>query len=246
MQQYFVNTSIEENEKIYFDSEQSHHIKKVLRMKEGTVVRVVGTSNTVGLAEIGYDGQTCYGEVIEVLACDSESKVKMTLCMGLIKKDKWDFCIQKACECGATTIVPFVSSRSVVKVSEEKSDKKLLRWNKIALEACEQSKRSVATQVSEVVSFKELMSLDADLKIIAYEDADVLGANLAHVLKEHPTCSSMLIAIGPEGGFERTEIDYAVDHGFVCVSLGKRILRAETAAMSALTMVSYHYDMLEG
>lgn len=242
MQQYFIETEI--TDCITFNEEQSHHIKNVMRMKEGSIVKVVDDNENAALVSIFYENKTVVGKLKEKCTMTTENKVNMILGMSLIKKEKWDFCIQKACECGAYEIHPFVSSRSIVKISDEKNDKKLVRWNKIASEACEQSKRNHCCEVKSVCEYKEILNTEADLKLIAYENADRIASNIANVFIEHPHVQSILILIGPEGGFSEEEVHQAIQKGFKCVSLGNRILRAETAAITSLNMMNYHYELL--
>lgn len=242
MQQYFVQGKLNIDERFVFNKEQAHHIKNVLRMKQGSQVRVVDTCEQPYLTAIEFADDQVAGLVLEVLPLNA-SRVKTTLIMGLIKGDKWDYLLQKACECGAYEIQPMISSRCVVKAKEEKADKKLMRWNKIALEACEQCKRAHQTPVLASADFDQVLGVHADLKLIAYEDADLKACNLAAVFKEHPDISSIAVMIGPEGGFSLDEVAKAEAFGFVRVSLGTAIFRAETAALFALNAISYHYDL---
>lgn len=245
MQQYFIKGICKINECFVFDDEQAHHIKNVLRMKNGSQVRVVDEDENAYSAEIILDAHGVSGLVCEKLM-PTESSIKTSLIMGLIKGDKWDYLIQKACECGAYEILPMVSSRCVVKAKEEKADKKLARWNKIAIEACEQCKRTHRTQVLSAIDFKSSLQCDADLKLIAYEDADLKACNLAEVFNAHASIHSIAVMIGPEGGFSIDEVEQAEAVGFIRVSLGASIFRAETAALFALNAISYHYDICGG
>ena len=245
MQQYFIKGKYEINERFAFDEEQAHHIKNVLRMKNGSQVRIVDENERAFLVEVHIDAMGVSGVVCEQLTAN-ESSVKTSLIMGLIKGDKWDYLLQKACECGAYEIFPMVSSRCVVKAKEEKAEKKLVRWNKIASEACEQCKRTHRTQVLPVSDFKQLLDCRADLKLIAYEDADLKACNLADVFNAHAAIQSIAVMIGPEGGFSIDEVETAEAAGFIRVSLGSSIFRAETAALFALNAISYHYDIYGG
>lgn len=243
MQQYFVKDSLKMNEMFVFNAEQTHHIKNVLRMKSGSLVRVVDDEEQPYLVEISIYEDQVHGRIIERLN-QSGSRIKTTLIMGLIKGDKWDYLLQKACECGVYEIQPMHSSRCVVKAKEEKADKKLVRWNKIALEACEQCKRTHQAQVLPSADFNELLSMQADLKLIAYEDADLKSCNLADVFKANKAVQSIAVMIGPEGGFSLEEVQKAEANGFIRVSLGSLIFRAETAALFALSAITYHYDLM--
>lgn len=242
MQQYFIESKL--SEKILFNEEQSHHIAHVMRMKEGEIVKVVDCEEQAAYAAIHYEGKKAVGLLQEHLPDDHHKQIDISLAMALVKKEKWELCIQKSAECGAYDILPFISSRSVVKISEEKNDKKLARWQKIALEACEQSKQNHRCLVHPICSFSQVLEKEADLKCIAYENADTTADSLGKVLCQHLHIRSVLVMIGPEGGFSGEEIAEAKAHGFICVSLGKRILRAETAAISAVSMLTYHYELL--
>ncbi|MEG0177464.1 16S rRNA (uracil(1498)-N(3))-methyltransferase [Anaerorhabdus sp.] len=234
MQQYFVQGEITVNSTFEFDKEQSHHIQDVLRMKEGTIVRLVNQQQDAGFAKIQYQNKQVMGTVYEVDPNNTEMKCKVTLCVGLIKKEKWDYLLQKCTELGVSCIVPFESSRTVVKAKDEKVSKKLERWNKIVQEASEQSKRNGIVTIVEPISFKDIKKYKQTLNCVAYEDAKYTGEKLRDLLKE---TSSVTLVIGPEGGFDQNEIDSLVKDGFHCISLGKRILRAETAATYALSAI---------
>ena len=245
MQQYFLDQSVQCHETVEMNEEQAHHIRHVLRMKENTRIRIVDENQCVYFAHVLYENEKTLAYIEEAFDAKSESSIQIRFLMGLIKQEKWDYCIQKCCEAGVNEIIPFVSKRSVVKIKEDKNDNKLKRWNKIALEACEQSKRSHCVTVAPAMSLKEALNLEADLKLIAYECADVKGMNLASVLRKNPHIQSVLICVGCEGGFDPSEVEEAIQKGFICVSLGPRILRAETAAVSMINYLTYHYDMLE-
>ncbi len=239
MQQYFLHN--QSNGDTYrFDAEQTHHIKKVLRMKEGSIVKIVDASYNPFLASIYEENGVLFAKVVEALQKE-DKPLEVQLVQGLIKKDKWDFMIQKCCELGVDTIIPMQSSRSIVKV-EKDDHKKLQRYNKIALESCEQSKRDTLAQVLPTIAFKEIKNYKKQLNIIAYEDHHVSSKPLKEVLLAHPHIQSICIVIGSEGGFATHEVEQLIQEGFICVSLGKRILRAETAAMSVVNICNYHYE----
>lgn len=227
MQQYFILEEITQGNEIHFNNEQAHHIRDVLRMKENSIVRVVNEKHQAAFASIFYDGKNIKATIDEIDANNNEMRCRLTLCCGLIKKEKWDLVLQKCTELGVDKIVPFESSRTVVKSKEEKSTKKLERWQKIMLEAAEQSKRNSIPMICEPVGFKEIVNYTSDCNCVAYEDAKISGKKLKDLVNQ----TSMTIVIGPEGGFSSDEIEYLVQRNFECISLGKRTLRAETAAM---------------
>ncbi len=195
MQQYFYNEIIN-TDSIQLTKDQNHHIKNVIRLKPNSKVRIIDS------LEKCYIGQVEYQEDVKITSLQliedhSELKVKITLVSALIKKDKWDFLIQKASELGVYQIVGLNSSRCVVKL-DEKKEKKLERWNKITLEACEQARRTHHATVVDVIDFKEVEKVKSELNLIAYEDID----NVSYMVKDLPKhIISVTIVIGPEGGF---------------------------------------------
>lgn len=240
MQQYFITEKVKLNDMITFSKEQSNHIQKVMRMNQGDIVKVVDVEGKPFLTEITYLDKKLYAKVVEEL--DSVvDKVEINLVQGMIKKEKWEFLIQKCCELGVTKIVPMISSRTIVKV-DANDTKKIERYNKIALEACEQCKRDTIVNVSAPIRFKDVNEYRSDLNIIAYEDADFKSMKLKDVLEAHKDVKSITYVIGSEGGFSQEEVVKLQESGFICVSLGKRILRAETAAMSVVNVTHYHLD----
>lgn len=240
MQQYFINQQIQIDSLFSFDKEQAHHIKNVLRMKENEMVKVVDSLENPFYATITFQDKEVLGKCTEALVKKAET-VKITLIQGMIKKDKWDFLIQKACELGVHQIIPMISSRSVVKV-EKQDHKKIERYNKIALEACEQCKRDSIAHVEEPISFKEIIHYKKSLNIVAYEDADHTSQSLKTLLQSQRDVHEIVYVVGSEGGFSKDEVAYLVENGFHCVSLGSRILRAETAAISLINTTMYEYE----
>lgn len=240
MQQYFIHTNIQLHDIISFNDEQAHHISRVLRMKEHSVVKVVDIQKKAFLVYLIYEDKLVKGNVFEELQ-DNSSTISITLIQGMIKKDKWDFLIQKCSELGVTNIIPMISSRTIVKV--DKGDtKKIERYNKIALEACEQCKRNDLVQVLPPIKFKDSIDYKSELNIVAYEDAEVQALHIKNILELNPNISSITFVVGSEGGFSKEEINYLCNNDFHCVSLGNRILRAETAAMMVVNISNYHYE----
>lgn len=239
MQQYFIDEKAQLNKTIIFSKEQSHHISRVLRMHDDDIVKVVDCEQNAFLVKIKINKEV-QGLCFEQL----ESRIEIpeiTLVQGMIKKDKWDFLIQKCCEVGVNHIIPMISSRTIVKVSKE--DKaKIERYNKISLEACEQCKRETLVDVSNPISFKDIVKHKKELNVIAYEDADFKAAPLKKILQENKDVKSILYVIGSEGGFSKEEVAFLCNEGFYCVSLGERILRAETAAISIVNVTRYEFD----
>lgn len=240
MQQYFINQIGKLNSYIIFSKEQTHHIQKVMRMKEKETIKVVDVNGTPFLAYVSYVEQSVQGYCYQCLTKKEESP-EITLIQGMIKKDKWDFLLQKTCELGVNLIIPMIASRTIVKISS-KDISKLERYNKIAMEACEQCKRDNLTKVHDPISFNDIKKYKKELNIIAYEDADFHSQALKEVLKANANVKSILYVIGSEGGFSQDEVNLLKQEGFICVSLGERILRAETAAISVVDITRYEFD----
>lgn len=233
MQQYFYDKKIDENH-IVLNEEQNHHIKNVMRMKAGTLIRIVDTTKTVFIGEVSYQKNV---EIINLTRSDENSEigVEIVLLAGLLKKEKWEWMIQKACELGVTKIIPLNTSRTIVKL-EQQDKKKIARFNKIALEACEQARRNHLVVVEDVIDFKNIKEYCSDLNFIAYE----AFSNLTSLKNNLKQCQSITIIIGPEGGFSKEEVAFALKNNYQAISLGKRILRAETASIAAInTIVNY-------
>ena len=237
MHRFFIPRPYAEN--MMIDGIDARHIYTVLKMKPGEKVQIVSDDGVTALAEIT---ETAPGQT---LVESHEPAVKITLAQGLVKGEKMDFIIQKAVELGVSCIVPLAMEHSVVRYDGEKAAKKCQRWQKIAESAAKQSKRDIIPQIAEVASIDKLMAeCDCTTKIIAYECEDRQG--LKQVLQSNLNTDSILIIIGPEGGISEAELDKARSGGAVPVSLGRRILRAETAGLTALSAVLYEFDELGG
>ena len=244
MQQYFIEQTIEEQKSIWMNQEQAHHIAHVMRMREGEIIRIVDAKSAIYHAAVHYDKKNVMACIQDAIVDHTKNTVEITLLQGMIKKEKWDFLLQKSAELGVNTIVPFLSSRSVVKNKEERLDKKMIRWNKILLEACEQCKRSTLVRLEEPCTLKDLSQYKSEVNLIAYEDADACSEKLSTILKQYPYARSITLAIGCEGGFSKEEVAYLCAQGFARISLGTRILRAETAALAGINSISFYYEMV--
>lgn len=236
MQQYFLDSVVESE--ILFNKEQQHHMKTVMRMKSGDVVYAVSKDMTkykVTL-EINEDVKASSFERIPSV---NEMGLRIYLAQGMIKGERWDYFLQKASEFGATDIIPLVLKRNVVKVNDG-IDKKLVRFQKIVQEAAEQSKRDILPNVHMPMTIKELKELNADLKLVAYENR-AGEATLKDLLKND--IQSIIFVAGAEGGFDPAEVKELEDAGFHVIGLGPRILRAESASLYFLSCLSYERGM---
>ena len=223
MQQYFVDYKVKENDVIELDDDVIYHLKKVLRKDSSYNFRIVDNNSDVFLASLK-DNNKCL--IKEKINENNELDCDITCILSLIKMDKFELTIQKLVELGVKTIVPYDATRSVVKI---KDNKKLDRLRKIIKEAAEQSHRNIIPTLENVATIKDLnkyLSLD---NYICYESED----NIADIKAN----KSITYIIGPEGGFEDKEFKKICELGFKSISLGKRILRAETAAIYMTSVI---------
>lgn len=233
MQRYFVN-EVRENMPV-FTKEQSHHITNVMRMRQGDEMTIV-CENKVFLGKIK-NANPLEVQIIETLDENHELKNKVTLLYCIPKGEKLELVVQKATELGVSEIILVKSERCIAKITKENEEKKLLRLNKIALEACEQSKRASLPIIEKVMDIKKIDTLHFDHQFIAYEnEGDLSFRNHLEKINEG---ESIGILIGAEGGFSTKEVDFAKSIGYKSVCLGKRILRSETAVFYALSAIGF-------
>lgn len=243
MQRYFLESDAFSGDHVRFSGEVLHHISRVMRYAVGDQVIAcnrLGQALLVQFTQVNKDEAIAY--VIEKLDENRELPVEITLAQGLAKGEKMDLIVQKATEMGATQIIPFTSSRTIVKLNDKKESNRIIRWQKIAKEAAEQAHRSRVPEITEVMSFRELLSAGQqyDLALIAYEQED--EQSLRQRLQPLLAGCNILVVIGPEGGFSEEEISLAKHNGYVSISLGNRILRTETAGIAALAIIGYHFE----
>ena len=230
------------NEEMYIEGVDARHISKVLRMLPGAQLQIVSDDGVSAVAEItAIDSERVTVRCLEKLAESHEPRVKLVLAQGLAKGEKMDFIIQKAVEMGAYSVIPVAMEHSVVRLDGAKAAKKVERWQKIAESAAKQSKRDIIPEVQPVQSMAEMLAkCTCQTKIIAYECEDRLSLKAAlKAAEEAGGISELLLIIGPEGGISEGELEQARQAGAVPVSLGRRILRAETAGLVAISAIFY-------
>ncbi len=232
MQQLFIDQEAKLNQEISLNEEQQHHLKNVLRMKQEDIIRVVDSASKRYYAKLVEQRGTFAIVCFEAIEASMERNYEVTLLVGLIKKEKWDWVLQKSTELGVSKIVPFESMRTVVKSKEEKVNKKQERYQKIVLEAANQCKRDRVPEITLPIKLKDAAKYKSEINLVAYERVDSTSLNIKEAIKEF---GNVTVIIGPEGGFDESEIAMLVDEGYRCVNLGKRILRAETAVVYALS-----------
>lgn len=223
-------------ERIALSPEDSKHISKALRMRVGESLTVCDGRGTDFECEIDNAQGDCV--VVRVLSqkpSETEADVDITIYQALPKSDKMDGIVQRAVELGATKIVPMLSERCVSRPDGKACDSKVKRWNKIALEAAMQCGRGVIPTVAPVQSFKQAIEeMTADVVIMFYEGGG-LPIREMDIKKGH----KIAVIVGPEGGFEQSEVDFAKASGAVIGSLGPRILRTQTASLAAVSAIMF-------
>ena len=209
---------------------------KVLRLRAGEEVTVVTPKGEQCSCEV-VEGDTL--RVLRRKPCENEPNVYVTLYQALPKGDKMDYIVQKCVELGVSRIVPMLTSRCVSRPDEKSLRKKRERWQKIALQAAMQSRRGVIPEVADCVFFKQAVELskENDKTVFFYE---LGGESVKKILTDAP--GSIGIFIGSEGGFDPSEVELAVQNGGKTATLGKRILRAETAPLAAMSIIMYQTD----
>lgn len=233
---FFTESNIA-TEKYLLFGESAKHISKVLRMNRGEEITLVTPDKTQCLCRISEITAECViVDVLEKSICQNEPDIEVTLYQALPKGDKMDYIIQKCVELGVSRIVPVLSARCVSRPDAKSLAKKQVRWQKIALQAAMQSRRGIIPTVCECVNFSKAAELakENDKTIIFYEMG---GESVKNILTDTP--KSIGIFIGSEGGFEQDEVDKIVASNGNTATLGKRILRCETAPLAALSIIMY-------
>ena len=244
MYNFFVTNDNKKDGHYFIAGDDFNHIKNVLRMTVGEQF-LVSCNDISDLCEIeSIEIDTVVAKIIEANYQNTNLPINIHLFQGLPKSDKLEFIIQKAVELGASSITPVAMKRSIVKIDDKKKKSKCERWQAIAESAAKQSKRTSVPKVCEVVSYKEMINIakDLDLLLVPYECAEGM-ATTKDVLKQIKSGMSIGIIIGPEGGFEEKEIELAREAGGKIISLGSRILRTETAAITAVAMCMLYSEM---
>lgn len=242
MYQFFVEPSQIMGKRIVIQGSDVNHIKNVLRMRVGEEIAVSngvdGREYRCGIEEFTADEVICSLRFIKEDGVELPSKIY--LFQGLPKADKMELIVQKAVELGAYEIIPVAAKRCVVKLDEKKAAGKRNRWQGIAEAAAKQSKRGIIPQIGEVMSMKQAIAFaqQMDVRLIPYELAEDMGHTRELIGAVRPG-QSVAIFIGPEGGFEEAEIQEALQAGIEPITLGRRILRTETAGMTVLAWLGY-------
>lgn len=238
MYHFFVSEEQINGENAYIEGSDVNHIVNVLRMKPGEELLISVKGDWDYLCKIvDIETDRVNLKVLESME-QRELPVNITLLQGIPKSDKLEMIIQKAVELGVSEIIPVKTKRVVVKIDEKKVDTKVNRWNAIAESAAKQSKRSIIPKVHEPMSIDNALEIvkDFGVKLIPYENADGIDKT-RKILDSMDKTKDIAVFIGPEGGFEEAEVERIKNSGFEVITLGKRILRTETAGLALLSNI---------
>ena len=227
---------------LWIDSSESHHIVHVKRLKIGDNIIVFNGIGDEFEAEIEYiEDNRVKVKINQQKTISKESRVGIDIAFAIPKGKRSHLLVQKCTELGAQKLIPINYARSVVKLKDDCSVK-IEKWQKIAIEASKQCGRNTITEIGEVVNFDSILNTtdSYDLPLFACNQSD--SDNLKNTLQEYPKPNKILSFIGPEGGFTSNEIEMAKKAGCKFVSLGRQILRVETAAIAVSAILSYHYS----
>lgn len=234
MQRYFAHV---ENNIVKLSSEDEHHVLHVMRMRAGDKIEVVDSSSLY-ICEIKNTSPLDV-QIIEQKEEDVEINTKVTLFFALAKGDKIDLVMQKATELGVHRIVLFKSKRCVVNFDSKDISKKIARYSKIVKEAAEQCHRLIVPSIEGVIELKDIDNYLSEVNLVAYEKE---AGNTTDSFNLEKGAQTISVMIGSEGGFDEDEISFLKEKGFKTISLGKRILRCETAAIYALSVLAYQLE----
>lgn len=245
LHRFFVPSEWLDGPGVQLEGRVVRQVSRVLRMVPGDRVILLDNTGSEYLAELGaFRGDRIEARIVSSTVGLGEPQVQITVYQSLLKGDKMDWVLQKGTELGAAAFVPVVSQRSVSRPS--KGDQQLTRWERIITEAAEQSRRAILPQICPPVTLIEALGQrPKGLALMPYEEER--GCSMGEALQAGcDQGSRMCLFIGPEGGWDPSEVELARSHGVLSVSLGHRILRAETAAIAATTVAMYWQEELGG
>jgi 16S rRNA (uracil1498-N3)-methyltransferase len=244
MYHFFVNEEQIQEENIRIIGLDVNHIKNVLRMKLGEKVLISNGKDKDYLCSL--EEITSEEVVAKILSIDEEGtelQAKVYLFQGLPKSDKMELIVQKAVELGVYEIIPVAMKNSIVKLDAKKAESKINRWQGISESAAKQSKRIIIPKVKNVMTLKEALvyAKDFEYNLIPYENARGMSETKKIIASLKPN-TSIGVFIGPEGGFDEAEIELALSYGMETITLGKRILRTETAGLTTLSVIMFQLE----
>lgn len=244
MHHFFVTPQQISGDKIRIEGGDVNHMKNVLRMKLHEKAEISDGESRTYLCEVeAYEEDVAILHILEEMEADTEPASKLYLFQGLPKSDKMELIVQKAVELGVYQVIPVAMKRSVVRLDDKKASKKADRWNSIAESAAKQAGRSRIPEVTMPLSYNEALKMaeELDVTLLPYELAGGMEVT-REVIHQIKSGQSVGIFIGPEGGFEPEEVDAAVSMGAKVITLGKRILRTETAGLATLAVLMFELE----
>jgi len=246
MRRFFIDEIPSRRGSFAITGAEAKHMTRVLRMGPGerfVLLDGKGTRFEAVIEEVSRHQVLVHLE--NPLAAPAPSPVHMTLCQALLKSQHMDLIVEKTSQLGVNRILPYLSERTVVKVEGDKARGKLRHWEEIAQSAAKQSDRALPAEIGPICSFSELLaalSKESALRILLWEQEGI--TSLKPFLRSVSPAPKVFAVVGPEGGFSQREVREAGEAGFVSVSLGRRILRAETAAISLVAIIQYEWGDL--
>lgn len=244
MHHFFVTPQQISGDKIRIEGGDVNHMKNVLRMKLHEKAEISDGESRTYLCEVeAYEEDVAVLHILEEMEADTEPASKLYLFQGLPKSDKMELIVQKAVELGVYQVIPVAMKRSVVRLDDKKAAKKADRWNSIAESAAKQAGRSRIPEVTMPLSYNEALKMaeELDVTLLPYELAGGMEVT-REVIRQIKSGQSVGIFIGPEGGFEPEEVDAAVSMGAKIITLGRRILRTETAGLATLAVLMFELE----
>jgi len=244
MHHFFVTPQQISGDKIRIEGGDVNHMKNVLRMKLHEKAEISDGESRTYLCEVeAYEEDVAVLHILEEMEADTEPASKLYLFQGLPKSDKMELIVQKAVELGVYQVIPVAMKRSVVRLDDKKAEKKVDRWNSIAESAAKQAGRSRIPEVTMPLSYNEALKMaeELDVTLLPYELAGGMEVT-REVIRQIKSGQSVGIFIGPEGGFEPEEVDAAVSMGAKVITLGRRILRTETAGLATLAVLMFELE----
>lgn len=245
MRRFIISCHSVDGDTITIDGDLFHHIAHVLRLKKGALLSLADGNGHEYDGRISRVGAECLTVAVEEDRCVSPlgDGPRITLYQGLPKGAKLEVILQKCTELGVSEIVPFVASRSVARLDPDRNKEKLQRWRRIALEAARQSRRIAVPEIRFAADLAEACrNADHKVKLLLWEEEKSLS--LKNLLGELEPPESIAVIVGPEGGLTSEEVALAQQCGFTSVSLGKRIVRTETAGLAIVAILQFYWGDL--
>ncbi|MFH1753793.1 MAG: 16S rRNA (uracil(1498)-N(3))-methyltransferase [Candidatus Omnitrophota bacterium] len=240
MSRFYINPGDKKGDRIHVGGKEAHHILDVMRLKVGDPVTAfdgAGGQYKGVIDEVG--NKSLVIKIIESLVDKSSKGYSLTLAQAIPRKEKVDYIIQKAAELGVDSVIPMITNRTVVKIKGDKASAKLQRWEKISREAAKQCGRGTLLKIEKPSRFTKILSRAGSYDLAIMPSVGHVAKKSLKTLLSSFSGRSIIIFIGPEGGFDPSEFEAAANSGVNFVSLGKNVLKCDTAALSAISMINY-------